>query len=544
MNDTGSTTTKSVTSSTKSVSIAYEINDSVANHSPLNRNKKQSSNNNNNNGDFKLPMVDHSSSGSTQSTNSKDDNDDNQMNDFHQDTGYVDGYDEQYLDDEFMKELPPTVEMGGFHQNPSQQQSMRSFGYSRSSRPFGNNAYMNNMIMNNINMNNINMNINNRRRASSLQHQRINNGNHHHRNSFINSNVMQHGIVTGNHLINDVIDEVVYEPDFKIEQMTNNNNNNGYYDGAYTMYQSSEYPQDPVNNNNPNLNLNNINNHNNTYNNIQNYQNSNINSNMLCVEDGVSSIPLMQQNSNIAPIQIQQPFIPQYPNTANLVTLPTLNRPFPIHTNTNNNQRQYDQINDNQPQSINMIQRSVPMLRPQQSTNSTHSSRSYHTNNGNNNNNNITPETALTGQSSSSSADLSLSSHGSYAPSRGTNINLKAATKRHSPISTPTTPTTPNTPRMRNRMSNTSTSSSSSTPMNYNDYTMVNNRRMIDSYQITPFSPSFDQVNNNNNGAPQQSQMMDVPQQVMMNDGNNDNNFVFTNLSNISSPTPLLGGFL
>ena len=64
MNDTGSTTTKSITSSTKSISIDYEINESVANHCPLRQRTK---------GDFKLSMVDHLSA-STDSTQSKDDN--------------------------------------------------------------------------------------------------------------------------------------------------------------------------------------------------------------------------------------------------------------------------------------------------------------------------------------------------------------------------------------------------------------------------------------------------------------------------------------
>ena len=94
MNDTGSTTTKSITSSTKSISIDYEINDSVANHSPFKSSRRPKSSHShshssssNNNGDFKLSMADHSSTGSTQSTQSKD-NDDTQINDFHQDSTY------------------------------------------------------------------------------------------------------------------------------------------------------------------------------------------------------------------------------------------------------------------------------------------------------------------------------------------------------------------------------------------------------------------------------------------------------------------------
>lgn len=100
MNDTGSTT-KSITSSTKSISIDYEINDSVANHSPIKsvrRKNKQAistsssssssscTTSSNNDGDFKLSMVDHSSTGSTESTQSNKDNDDimNQDDEYHQ----------------------------------------------------------------------------------------------------------------------------------------------------------------------------------------------------------------------------------------------------------------------------------------------------------------------------------------------------------------------------------------------------------------------------------------------------------------------------
>lgn len=439
--------------------------------------------------------------------------------------GYIDGYDEQYVDDEYMKDLPPTVEMGGY-QNPHH---MISRQYNRS-RPFGNNPTRINRI-NHINHMNHHMNMN------------MNNINNHRSNTFINDNVMAHGIVTGNHLINDVIDEVVYDDNFKIEQT-----NNGYYDGTYTMYQSSEYPQDPLVNNN-NLNINNHISNAYNLNNQQNYHtNPNSNNSMLCIDREIT-IPSIQQNPNIATIQVQRPFIPQFPNNGNFVTLPTLNGSFPI----NNNQisQQYD-INDNQRNNINNlnIQRNAPILRPQRSSNSSHSHQSHnsHTMSINTmNQGNITPETTLTGQSSSSS-DSSLSS--GYAPSRGTNQSLNVSNKRYSPISTspPKTPTrTPTTPRFRNRASNTSTNSSSSTPINYNDYTIVNNPRMIDSYQITPFSPSIDQHHDNNHNnnnyatAPPQFNQLDNNQMMMM---DNPNDGVFTNLSNINSPTPLLGGFL
>ena len=370
------------------------------------------------------------------------------------------------------------------------------------------------------------------------------------------------GVMIGNNPINDMIDgyEVVYDDNFKIEQHVNDPNYN-YYDPAFPMITGNEYGQnDNVFNINTNYSQNNypqiVNDNNNNNNMNNNNNNCNNNNNHSSIDDQIiPNLPSIRaSNSNIQRVQIQPPYTPPYPNQCNLVTVPGLNQQQEY--NSNNNDGTHNQ-----------------RLQYQQQIN-------------------LTPETTLTGQisssSSSSSDGNSLSS--SYAPSRGTNSSYNVSRNRYSPLSVPNTSNVPNTPNTSNAPiiisrnnnnindNNDIINNSNNSNYNHNDH-----HRMIDQYQIAPFSPSYDNRNDNNNQfaynqGPTQQQigfndindinnmnMVNIDNNhntnmiengaFMMNMNNNNNNhnnygnnindnFVFTNLSNISSPTPLLGGFL
>lgn len=268
----------------------------------------------------------------------------------------------------------------------------------------------------------------------------------------------------GNELINHMMDEVVYDE--------NNINVNGNYCDYNHSVHRGDYHQ---------------NNYNHQF--SKNYEHEYIHSNdanMLCVNDRIQCLSSIQQTSNIA-ISIQPPYIPQFPNNADLVKY-------------------------------------CPIMNQQKAVNQQKIDYQQH------------PEQLSSSYSDNSSL---------YGPNRGA-TNYNVSQRRYSPISTPKPPNTSTMISNYNNSINT----------NYN-----NNTRMIDSYQITPFSSSQSnqfpyneyQQQNYNNGQTQTGfgVINNMENTVNFRANNNDNtdNFLLSNISpaplpNYSSPTPLFGGFL